>query len=196
MPGRPIPGIFDSMMDPTRTEEPTPRTTRALIMLAAVGGLVAVSLGVYGRLHEPTGVAISLLGFDSILAMKSWLTNGAIALGIVQVVTAAGMWGRLRGWSPSWLAPLHQVSGLAAFLLTLPVAYTCLWSLGFSTFSLRSTVHSVLGCAFYGVFVAKMLALRLRNLPGLTLPVLGGTLFAVLALVWASSSLWFFTGVG
>ena len=52
--------------------------------------------------------------------------------------------------------------------------------------------HSVLGCAFYGAFVTKMLVLRSNRVPRWALPLIGGLLFAVLAGVRLTSSLWFF----
>ena len=61
-----------------------------------------------------------------------------------------------------------------AFALTLPVALHCIWALGFATGSPRVLLHGLAGCAFYGAYAAKMLGLRLRGLPGWSLPVLGG----------------------
>jgi hypothetical protein len=72
------------------------------------------------------------------------------------------------------------------------VAYNCLWSLGFETYSNRVLVHSLLGCLFYGVFVAKMLTLQIKGTPSWAIPVLGGATFAVLIGVAATSSLWYF----
>jgi hypothetical protein len=68
--------------------------------------------------------------------------------------------------------------------------------LGFQTFSTRVFVHSVLGCAFFGAFTVKMLGLRRDGLPSWALPVLGGTVFALLVGLWWTSSLWFFTTIG
>jgi hypothetical protein len=130
------------------------------------------------------------------LPMKAWLTTGAFALVIVQVLTALSMWGRLGSRTPAWISPLHRWSGTAAFVLTLPVAFHCVWSLGFATDSTRTFVHSLGGCAFYGVFAAKMLALRLRGLPSWTLPVLGGVLAAILTGIWFGAALWYFTRTG
>jgi hypothetical protein len=79
-------------------------------------------------------------------------------------------------------------------LLTLPVAFHCLWSLGFSSYSTRVLIHSLMGCTFYGVFLTKMLTRRSRRLPPWALPVLRGGLFTVLVTIWLTSSLWFFTG--
>jgi hypothetical protein len=55
--------------------------------------------------------------------------------------------------------------------------------------------HSILGCAFYGAFTTKLLALRSRRLPGWALPVVGGLLVTVLAAIWFTSAWWFFTNV-
>jgi hypothetical protein len=41
-----------------------------------------------------------------------------------------------------------------------------------------------------------MLSLRIRNLPGWLLPVLGGTAFASFVGLWLTSALWFFTRSG
>jgi hypothetical protein len=57
-------------------------------------------------------------------------------------------------------------------------------------------VHSLVGCLFYGAYAAKMLGLRLRGLPGWALPVLGGLVLALLALIWLTSALWFFSRSG
>ena len=106
------------------------------------------------------------------------------------------MWGRLGRLRPSWAAPLHRWSGTLAFVITMPVVFHCVWSLGFATDSARTLIHSIAGCLFYGVFAAKMLSLRLRGLPGWTLPVLGGLLAALLVLLWFTASLWYFTQPG
>jgi hypothetical protein len=83
-----------------------------------------------------------------------------------------------------------------AFVLTVPVALHCVWSLGFVTSTPRVLAHGILGCAFYGAYAAKMLGLRLRGLPGWALPVLGGSVFALFVLLWLTSALWFFTRAG
>ncbi|MDH2429851.1 DUF6529 family protein [Sphaerisporangium sp. TRM90804] len=161
------------------------------------GGFVAVVLGVYGRAHTPTGFAVGLSGFSGAQAMKSWLATGTFLLAIVQVVSAMAMYGKLRGVrAPSWTATLHRWSGRTAFLLSVPVAFHCLYALGAQFDVPRVLVHSLLGTFFYGVFVAKMLSLPKRDLPGWTLPVLGGLLFTTLTGLWLTSSFWFFTTFG
>ena len=169
--------------------------------LAAVTGLgivVAAILAGYSRVHPGNGAAITTFGFSALLAMKSWFTTAAMIFVLVQIASALAMWGRLPGvsGSPSWASPVHRWSGVVAFVLTLPVAFQCIWSLGFSDSSTRTLIHTVAGCLFYGVFAAKMLALRLPGLPGWTLPVLGGLLAALLTVVWFSSAFWYFTQSG
>ncbi|HEX6886538.1 MAG TPA: DUF6529 family protein [Candidatus Nanopelagicales bacterium] len=73
------------------------------------------------------------------------------------------------------------------------LAFQCLWSLGFQTYGTRVLLHSLAGCAFYGVLVTKLLALRTRRLPTWAIPVLGGARFTVLVALWLTSSLWYFT---
>ncbi|MGV9303531.1 MULTISPECIES: DUF6529 family protein [unclassified Nonomuraea] len=169
------------------------RTAVGLLVPLLTGALVAVALGVYGRLHTPTGYAVGPAGFSGALAMKSWLTTGVFLLAIVQVVSALSMWGKLGVSIPAWV---HRWSGRLAFVLSVPVAFHCLYALGLQFDAPRVLVHSLLGCFFYGVFVAKMLALPRRGLPGWSLPVLGGTAFAALVGLWLTSSFWFFTAVG
>ena len=182
-------------------ELPEPNTAgamRKLLIAAAVGGAASISLGVYGRVHDPTGVPrLFFVDIDvqDMLPLKAWLATAAFTLALVQLVSALAMWGKLpiRG---SWVAPAHRWTGTAAFLISLPVAYQCLWAVGFQTTTTRVLLHSLFGCAFYGAFAAKMLLLRAKRLPGWTMPVAGGLLVATLTGIWLTSSLWFFNNVG
>jgi heme/copper-type cytochrome/quinol oxidase subunit 4 len=162
-----------------------------------VGAAVSLTLGVYAGTHDPSGRAITTLGFSDVFHMKAWLTTVVAALALVQLASALRIFGHLgRGATPHWVNVAHRTSGTVAVLVSAPVAFSCLWSLGFSTFDTRATVHSLLGCAFYGAFVAKLLALKMSRLPGWALPVLGGLVFCVIVGLWLSSSLWFFRNVG
>ena len=69
-----------------------------LLIAAAIGAAVSVSLGVYGRVHDPTGEQIAHFGFSSTLSMKAWLGTGVAVLAVAQAGTAAWMWGRLPGF--------------------------------------------------------------------------------------------------
>ena len=96
------------------------------------------------------------------------LTTVGVALALFQVVSAWWLYGRrpLSGPRPTWLGPAHRWSGTAAFVLTLPAAYHCLWALGFQDTTPRVLIHSLVGCAFYGAFTTKLLLLRSERLPG------------------------------
>jgi hypothetical protein len=182
------------------TAEPVVRRDSNLVAFLvplAVGTAVALTLGVYGRLHDPTGVAINVAGFSGPLAVKAWLTTGAALLGLVQLGSALVMWGKIPAIAaPSWIGALHRWSGRAAVLLTVPVAVHCLYSAGFQYGQPRVLIHSLLGTFFYGAFTAKMLLLTRGGLPGWALPVIGGAVFTALTGLWLSASLWFFTTFG
>jgi hypothetical protein len=184
---------------PPAGPKPKQRASAAkLLVPTAVGGAVALSLGVYGNLHEGTGIAVNVAGFSSPLTVKVWLASLAFLLALLQLVSALAMWGKLPGPkpAPSWVGPLHRWSGRLAFLATVPVAIHCLYALGFQAYEPRVLVHSVLGCLFYGAFTVKMLVLPRKGLPGWTLPVFGGVVFTALVCLWLTSSLWFFTTSG
>jgi hypothetical protein len=171
--------------------QPTGVRLGPVLIAFAIGTAAAVGLGVYGRVHSPTGQAINLAGFSSGLAAKSALTTAAFVLAMVQLVTGLGLFGRipLRG---NWVAPLHRWSGRTAVLCTVPVAVHCLYALGFQTFDARVAVHSVLGCFFFGAFICKMLILTRDDSPGWALPVLGGAVFSGVTALWMSAALWYF----
>jgi hypothetical protein len=170
-----------------------PRTA----LVVAVGAAVAVVLGVYGKVHDPALEPLVTLGFSGMLQMKAWLATVALLFVVVQLVSALWMWERLPlGPPPAWVTPAHRWSGTVAFVVSLPVALHCLWSLGLVTSSPRVLVHGVAGCCFYGAYAAKMLGLRVSGLPAWALPVLGGLTFGLFVLVWLTSALWFFTRSG
>ena len=175
----------------TVTESPRARYALAAVLL--VGCAVAVGAGVYGRGHGHRR-PVFVFGFSGVIQFKVWLATAAVVLVLVQVLTALWMWGRLpaAGAAPRWVAPVHRWSGTIAFVALIPVALNCLLTFGFESASTRVVAHSIAGCTFYGAYVAKMLGLRLRGLPGWTLPVLGGLVFTSLAVLWLTSAVWFF----
>jgi len=85
---------------------------------------------------------------------------------------------------------IHRGSGYLAILLTLPVAYHCIFLLRFETTTVRVTVHSLLGSAF---FLGKVIVVRSGAFPGWALPVAGALLFAIFFGLWATSSLYLFS---
>ncbi len=176
-----------------------PRVSPAkLLVPALIGAAVAVGIGVYGHEHDPTGESIFSLVFTKTINMKAWFATAALTLGLVQVLSALRIYDviqfpRVR---PAWLGTAHRLTGTLAFLLTLPVAYHCLWALGFQDFDSRVEAHSIAGCFFYGAFAAKVTVVELKGLPRFALPVAGGLLFSALVVIWWTGALWFFREFG
>jgi uncharacterized protein DUF6529 len=168
-----------------------------LLLAGSVGALVALSLGIYGNVHDPASDLSITLGFADTITMKVWLASLAVLLALVQLGSALWMFGKLPlRAAPAWLGPLHRISGRLAFLLTLPVAYHCLYQLAFQDTSARVLIHSLLGCAFYGAFAAKVVVVRSPSLPGIALPLAGGALFTLLVGAWLTSAGWFIANNG
>lgn len=180
--------------NPSRTSSRAGAAALALLF----GSAVAVAIGVYGKAHDPALKPLWLFGFSGMLQLKTWLATAAVVLVFVQIATGVWMYGNLPGFRAGGrgVAYAHRYSGALAFVLLVPVALHCLWSLGFSTGSTRVMIHSVAGCAFYGAYAAKMLGLRLRGTPGWLVPVLGGLVFAIFIVLWLTSALWFFDRSG
>ncbi|MFD7613565.1 DUF6529 family protein [Streptomyces sp. NPDC059828] len=194
--GYPPPPPPPPSQPPSEPELAGPGATRFLVP-ALVGAAVAVVLGVYGRVHTPAATAFNLAGFSSPSAVKAWLATVALALALVQLVSALTMYDQMPGLrAGSWTPVLHRWSGRVAFLVTVPVAVHCLYALGYQTDTPRALWHSLLGCFFFGAFSAKMLLLRMERLPGWLLPVVGGVVFVVLTMLWLTSALWFFRTFG
>jgi len=177
--------------------ERTTSTAAKLIVPSLIGALVALALGIYGRVHSPTGIAINIAGFSSPGTVKSWLATGATLFAIVQVGSALVMYGKIpRVTAPEWIGGLHKWSGRIAFLLAVPVAIHCLYALGFQQYSTRVLIHSVFGCMFFGAFPVKMLILPKKGLPCCVLPVVGAVVFTMLVVIWLTSAYWFFSTFG
>jgi hypothetical protein len=81
-------------------------------------------------------------------------------------------------------------------MLGQPVAYHCIFLLGFGTYSTRVYIHSLLGSSFYGAFLAKVFIVRAKGFPGWALPIAGGVLFSILLGLWLTSAFWFFSAFG
>ena len=185
----------DPLIAPPATPASRP-VDRALLGVLLAGSAVSVVLGVFGRVHSPTGVAVDIAGFSGPLEVKVWLASLAAGLAVVQLVSALAMYGKLPVRAPRWTGPLHRWSGRLAFLATVPVAMHCLYALGFQSYDTRVLVHSITGCLFFGAFTVKMLSLSRSGLPDRLLPVAGALVFTGLTVLWLTSSLWFFTTVG
>jgi Family of unknown function (DUF6529) len=172
-------------------QQPDP-VVRRLFIIGLVGAAVALTLGIYANAHTPSSDLTITLGFTNTITMKVWLATIALCFAAIQVFSALWIYGRLPVRSaPPWLGRVHRISGRLAFLLSLPVAYQCLYQLGFQHSSTRVFLHSALGCLFYGAFAAKVVVVRSRGLPGYVLPLVGGLVFLLLVYIWLLSGLWY-----
>jgi hypothetical protein len=187
------------MVDTTAQKDPTQKSMTIPLTAFAVGAVVALLVGVFGRVHDPTLDGTTTLGSPTVLAMKTVVSTAIAVLVVVQVATALWIYGKLGIRAPSWLGTVHRATGATALVLSLFVAYHCLWSLGLEVGTLpngepvstRSFVHGLLGCAVVGAIVVKIVAVRSRRAPGWFLPVAGGLLFSLLILAVLTSAVWY-----
>ena len=182
---------------PAAPDKHRPIGGAGLLAAGLAGALVALTLGIYSTVHEPASDLAITLGFQDTITMKVWLASVAVLFALFQVLSALWMYGRLPlRRAPGWLGDAHRISGRLAFLLSLPVAYHCLYQLAFQSTTTRVLAHSLLGCLFYGAFAAKVTIIRLPGRAGVWLPVAGGLVFTVLVATWVTSGLWFITTSG
>jgi hypothetical protein len=166
----------------------------------AIGAVVAILVGVFGREHHPSTSGLVTLGFPTVIAMKIALSV-LIAVGVVvQLLLALRLYGKLgHGPAPSWVGPTHRAVGTLTLLLSVFVAYNCLWALGLESgyftdgqpVPVRTVVHGVLGCLVIGAMVVKLIAVRAHRAPGWFLPLAGGLLFTLLVAAVVTSSVWY-----
>src|SRR5206468_743215 len=106
--------------------------------------------------------------FSSPIAAKAWLATAALVLAVVQVSTGARIFGKLKHViriPPPFVNRVHRWSGRLAILCTLPIAFHCIFILGFQSFDTRVLVHSILGSFVYGVIAVKVFYARDRDHP-------------------------------
>jgi mono/diheme cytochrome c family protein len=154
--------------------------------------LVSLTAGLLAH-HQPRSKGYFRLFFSDPIHLKAGFATAAVVLACFQVFTASWIYRKLPWSKPRWVNPAHRWSGRLAFACTLPVAYHCIFKLGFRDPSTRVLLHSLLGCAVYGAFAAKITIVRLRRFPYPVLPIAGGVLFAALIAIWYSSALWLYT---
>jgi Family of unknown function (DUF6529) len=175
------------------------RSNAWALLPLGVFALVAVSVGLIARNQktgdgEAQGTYIELL-FTSTIHMKAWLATAVALLACAQLFTAAWIYRKLPFEKPAWMNPVHRWMGTLAFVISLPVAYHCIFRLGFQGDEGRVLLHSLAGCAFYGAYVAKVLIVEMKRYPVWVIPAAGGLLFTALITIWYTSALWFFTTI-
>lgn len=187
-------------MAATAPSAPAPgrRSARWLAAPLVAGALVALTVGLLAREHftSDRDYGYFRLFFSDPLHLKAWFATAVVVLALAQLFTAAWIFRKLPWRRPAWVPALHRWTGRLAFALTIPVAYHCVFQLGFQRFDGRVLAHSLAGCAVYGAFAAKVTVVRLHRFPGWVLPTAGGLLFAAIMAVWWSSALWLFRTLG
>jgi hypothetical protein len=181
---------------PAPAPPPERRSARWLIAPLLAFSFFALLAGFLAKAYGPSAGSYIDLFFSDTIHMKAWLASGAAAFAVFQIFSAAWIYGKLPWRKPGWVNRAHRWSGRIAFTLTLPVAYHCIFMLGFQSGSPRVLAHSLGGSAFFGAFAAKVTIVKLKRFPVLVLPLAGGAVFAVLIAVWYTSSVWFFRLVG
>jgi mono/diheme cytochrome c family protein len=171
---------------------PERRSYRWVVVPLLAFAVFSLTAGLLAH-HEPRSKGYFQLFFSDPIHLKAGFATAAAVLACLQVCTAAWIYRKLPWRKPAWVNPAHRWSGRLAFVCTLPVAYHCIFKLGFRNPSTRVVVHGLLGCAVYGAFAAKVTIVRLRRFPTPVLPVAGGLLFAVLIGVWYTSAVWLYT---
>ena len=138
--------------------------SRVLLVLPLVlFAFVALTVGFVASktIRQPYETPFSHLFFSDTLHMKAWLITAALLLALGQLLTASRIYEVLH-FPPRgrFYHVVHRWSGWTAILLTLPVAYHCIFLLGFGTYNARAYIHSLLGSFLYGALLAKVLIVR------------------------------------
>jgi Family of unknown function (DUF6529) len=170
-----------------------------LVFPLVIFAFVALTVGMLASrtIKQPYETPFFHLFFSDTLHMKVWLITIVLVLGVGQVLTASRIYGLLR-FPPQgrFYNLMHRWSGRTAIGLSLPVAYHCIFLLGFGTYDTRVFIHSLLGSSIYGAFLAKVFIVRSKGFPGWALPIAGGLLFSILLGLWLTSAFWFFRSFG
>lgn len=173
---------------------------RTWLTVSLVGfALVSLTIGLIAKqtVEQPYATPFFSLFFSDTLHMKVWLATLALLLGVAQLVTASRIYELLR-FPPRgrFYNAVHRWSGRTAIVITIPVAYHCIFLLGFGTYDTRAYVHSLLGSMIYGALLAKVILVRSKGIPGFALPLAGGLLFSIILGLWLTSAFWFFRTAG
>jgi len=189
---------------PAGSADPARKGMALPLTVFAAGAAVAVLVGVFGRVHDPTLDGTTTLGFHTVIQMKVVVTSVVGVLVIGQLLGALVLYGKVPVAAPPWLGRAHRAAGATTLVLAAFVAYHCLWALGLEYGHLadgekvgaRTVVHGVLGCSVVGAVVVKVAAVRAKRAPGWLLPVAGGLLFTLFVAVILTSAVWYYVSYG
>jgi hypothetical protein len=127
------------------------------------------------------------LTFGNVYEVKTVLASVAAALAVYQLVLIAVGYGKLR---PRFLAApaaslTHRASGDVILVLVVVVALACMAHFGVDD---DGGLHAVTGALLLVVLALKVAVIRWWHGLGRLLPVLGSTVFVLLALTWLTSA--------
>ncbi len=127
------------------------------------------------------------LTFGNVYEVKTVLASVAAALAVYQLVLIAVGYGKLR---PRFLASpaaslTHRASGDVILVLVVVVALACMAHFGFDD---HGGLHQIAGALLLVVLALKVAVIRWWHGLGRLLPVLGSTVFVLLALTWLTSA--------
>jgi Family of unknown function (DUF6529) len=188
---------LDSRVAATASPAIERRSTTWVLLPLTIFALVALTVGILARTQQsdsPGGYFD--LFFSDPIHLKAWGATTAAVLACFQLFTAAWVFRKLPFERSQWVNFVHRWTGRLAFLVTLPVAYHCIFKLGFQTADDRVLVHGLFGSAFFGAYAAKVTIIKLKRFPVWVIPTAGGLLFTTLIVIWYTSALWFFQLVG
>jgi hypothetical protein len=127
------------------------------------------------------------LARGNVTEVKVVLTSVAAALAIYQLVLISVTYGRLRPrvLEPGPAGKAHRASGDTIAVLLLVVAAMCAAYFGIED---DAAFHAITGAALIAVLALKVVVIRWWHAAGRFLPVLGITVFLLLAATWASTA--------
>jgi Family of unknown function (DUF6529) len=130
---------------------------------------------------------VERLARGNVSEVKVMLASIALALAVYQLVLIAVCYGKLRvpflASRPAGLA--HRASGDAIAAIMVVVAVMCLSYFGFED---DATVHVVAATALLVVLALKVAVLRVFHGASRFLPLLGTSVFVLLAITWVTSA--------
>jgi len=132
----------------------------------------------------------------NVTEVKVVLATVVLALAIYQLLLAAVAYGwiRLPFLSAAPASWVHRATGDAIVLLVLAVSAMCVGYYGFD-FGDDGGTHAIAAAILLGVVAVKIVAVRAGGPLGRLLPLLGVSVFALLAITWLASA-GSFLGVG